>query len=336
MASRCETACNLPCGALADLVSPPDAAAGCQRCLAVNCDQERVCATASGCDGFLRCAIACRTTDCIQQCRVDLESAPGHPPLSDASIGGLFVGPPWIASCGNACAAGSDWECVGHVSWPPPKASMTTVEFTALNYPGLSSPIPGLQVRACSINDPVCQNTWLDMGQTDDAGVVPLTVPNDSLVGGYGFNGYLQVDPGNTGYMPFLFYWGFPFSERLYRRSYFGFMSTQEFASVAAEVSVHPDDAKGHIFVAAYDCLGASASGVMVTLSGPDAGGSEFNVGGTPNAPTDSTGLAGIYNLSPGIVTVVGTPVGLGKPASKVQVLVKPGVITGVLLFPTP
>jgi hypothetical protein len=37
----------------------------------------------------------------------------------------------------------------------------------------------------------------------------------------------------------------------------------------------------------------------------------------------------------PGL-TVVETPVGLGKPAGKVQVLVKPGVVTAVLLFPTP
>jgi hypothetical protein len=226
---------------------------------------------------------------------------------------------------------------VGHVTWPPPKAPTTTVHFTALSYPGQDSPIPGLPVRACGSSDPTCQTTWVDKGQTDESGGVTLIVPNyASTVSPDGFQGYLRIDPGDSGIMPYLYFWGFPFSEMTIRRLHYAFETTQEFQSIAASVSVRPDGQKGHIFVIAYDCLGNAAPGVTFTLSDVDAGGSEFNLDSVAGAPTNSTGIAGIYNVSPGAMVITATPTALGRPASRESILVEPGVVTGVLMYPTP
>jgi|HubBroStandDraft_6_1064221.scaffolds.fasta_scaffold143327_2 hypothetical protein len=336
LASRCETACNLPCGALADLLSPPDAAAGCQECLSRSCAQARTCASSADCDGFERCATSCMgPSDCGIACQTAHQSGAGVPPISDGGPDpGTFAGAPWITNCATQCATGGYWACVGHVSWPRPKVTTTTITFHTWDYPMQTSPLGGLDVKVCRASDTYCDSPITD-GTTNDAGTVPLTFPTIDNVTGFGLNGYLQIDSSTMSVVPYLYYWGFPLSERQWP-AYYYLEAPDYFTMTNALIDVTPDPSRGYVFAVAYDCLSNAAPGVMITAGAPDAGVQAFDINGTPNAPTDVTGVIGLYNVPAGLTEVTATPLVLGRASSKVSVSVRPGTISAVLLFPTP
>jgi hypothetical protein len=68
LAGKCESACALTCGAVAEYFTPPDASAPCDKCFESTCDQTRACASAVDCDAYTRCFVACPTPDCREAC----------------------------------------------------------------------------------------------------------------------------------------------------------------------------------------------------------------------------------------------------------------------------
>ncbi len=256
------------------------------------------------------------------------------PPLSDGGVAGLFQIPSWAPPCSTQCSTGNYWACVGSVSWPTPKSSTTTIHFNAWRYPGQNKPLSGLPIRVCNFGDVTCAAGLTD-GTTDPDGVVPLSFPNASLTSAYGVNGYLQIDPGDAGIAPYLYFWGFPLSETDWLRAYFAFESPADLQNGAQLIGQSLDPNKGSVIAVVSDCLGYTSADVSVTLSGEDAG----NVVGInpEGAPvTDSTGIVIFLNVSPGLTELTATPSALGKPSSKVSAYVRAGTVTGVLMYPTP
>ncbi len=204
LATSCVNECGLTCGALAANYTTPDHAATCQQCVAgtSSCAPEQACAASEACDALFRCKVACETVDCIDGCLSVYDA--GADAL--ASFVRVFGG-----TCSAPCAFGQDWTCVGHVSWPSSNSDMTTFTVDVQDYTSPLSAISGAEVDVCDSTDVDCTKP-LATGQTNDAGeAVMMHVPNQEQVGGLGLNGYLQITA--QGYMPDLYYWGFPLSE---------------------------------------------------------------------------------------------------------------------------
>jgi hypothetical protein len=224
------------------------------------------------------------------------------------------------------------------VSWPSKKSPTATIDFRALSYPGLS-PLGGVDVRVCAQVD--CGS--FGSATTDPSGLAQITFSNENPVGTsvtLGLNGYLQVEPGDAGanILPYLVYWGFPFSESEWH-SNFILLSPQTFQTAVSSIPVTPpvsvDLSKGHVQALVYDCLGSPAPDVTVTLEN-QAGAIETDDNGTPNAATGGAGFVFFDNVAPGANLVTATPKDLGTPSSKVPISVLPGYITAVFMFPTP
>jgi hypothetical protein len=92
----------------------------------------------------------------------------------------------------SQCGRGSDWSCVGHVTWHLPKSDTVTFTADVEDWVMRSSPVAGAEVAVCGADDPYCA-TPLGKGRTDDAGSVSLQVPQ--VRGPRGLEGSLGKRP---------------------------------------------------------------------------------------------------------------------------------------------
>ncbi len=339
LATHCEDACGLRCGALAGVQTEPDAAEPCGSCLATNaCDVERACARSIDCDAINRCGLACPTLDCKEACQTAHGLIVDFGSPADAGTG------PWPAlesaakgTCATACGIGGYWECVGKVSWPAPKTASSTIHFWELDLSS-SSGVPGTNVSVCSAFDVGCTSP-LKTGTTNGAGEVSLSFPNrDPDNPGVGFTGYLTLSGGDR--LPGQLYWGFPLSEP----DFFAFISSVTpalFQELVASSGVRVDPARSAMNVAVFDCLGNQAPGVMVTFDSMDSETVVHNGRGfaIPTPTTDSDGVVSFFNVPKGPVRVTATPTAIQRPSAIVEVTVEGDAGIGgptVYLAPTP
>ena len=196
LAAKCETECGLPCGGVADLISPPDAAVACQDCLTTNaCDHARSCGTSAECDAFWRCYMACPFEyDCRQACANGHESAPWLTTTNQTIRDDAPFFPDWSGTCASSCAFGGYWSCAGHVSWPFPKSTNSTFTLIARDAINTNLPLVGVDVSVCAGFDIPCAKP-LAHGTTDSNGIVTLLLQNPRDTVGFGLNGYFQLDP---------------------------------------------------------------------------------------------------------------------------------------------
>ena len=99
LASKCEQACGLTCGALAKL-APPEAAADCSACIhQLFCPQAQACAKSAERQRHFLCRENCVTGDCVGAC--SLAAADVGAPLCLGACGPT-------TRCINACSVGPD------------------------------------------------------------------------------------------------------------------------------------------------------------------------------------------------------------------------------------
>jgi len=94
------------------------------------------------CETLYRCEVACPTLDCATACEFDDAGTA----LFEA-YGALLLG-----DCTVACGLGQNWSCVGHVSWPQPKATTLSVSAVVANLIG-SDPTTDAGVKLCAASD---------------------------------------------------------------------------------------------------------------------------------------------------------------------------------------
>jgi hypothetical protein len=211
---------------------------------------------------------------------------------------------------------------------------MVTMSFTVKDL-GPGSAIPGVQVDVCGPYDVDC-TTHLDEKVTSDAGLVTLSFPNVvSSTSQYGLNGHLQLT--GAGIAPSLFYWGFPLAEAE-ATLYDNFVTPAEFQTDLAATHVTPAAMHGFLAAAVYDCLGYPSPGAKVTLSPePDSPLQTFDTLLTPASVTGKDGILIFDNVPVGSVTLTAFPAGLGgRPSSQVNATVRDGMVTELVMFPTP
>ena len=228
LASNCETACGLECGAIADLISEPDAAATCEECLKTNaCAKAEACASSEPCYAVVRDTVAFATFD-TGELSEQLLCA------SSAASGFVFNIGGSAEACGKSADDRRGCSDVGdgyrlHIGLRDPlrerellgvrrscdlafaNAWTSTMHWQVKDYPGGAAPVGGVLVQVCSPGVPTC-NPEVTHGTTDATGRVPLLVPNiPNPTSGLGLNGFVRVSSPNI--VTTDQYWGFPLVE---------------------------------------------------------------------------------------------------------------------------
>jgi hypothetical protein len=320
--------------------------------MATQCDAVRACASSAACDAVTRCFAGCFTDDCVDTCMAAhgvnpawFYSIPDAGLIDATSPTSTFVA---FDQARAACAtsAGSYWECVGHVSWPPVQATTITLQTAVVDVlSGLG--LPGAVVEACTVLDPDCTTTpgpWV-VRQTDARGQASL--PFQLRASGTG--GYLKVTSGTT--VSEYFYWGFPLSQSQYVAGVGGSASSArgvaidtvaDYQSLKQQIAAMLDgglEAVGDTPVGVFveDCMHQPAPGVQITFSPADTQTIALNGNLTPGDPiTDGTGNRLFIHVPEGAVTVTATPTVLGKPSGTVSARVRAGTTTTIVVGPTP
>jgi hypothetical protein len=207
------------------------------------------------------------------------------------------------------------------------------------------SPVAGVGVSVCTPNNGDCAGNPLRTGSTDAVGRVLLQVPQTTTANQSGLNGYFQL--ASPTIVTELWYWGFPVTRANVSLTddpnAGGHAGIRVFTAAGLDAdyqafNVARDSTRGTLIALVLDCLGQPAPGVAVTIDKTDKGiiPSYGNPPSASETQTDTSGIASFGNVPVGSVTLTATPVVLGKPASRVTVLVKPNAITWAWPYPTP
>ncbi|MGO9833906.1 MAG: hypothetical protein ACLP1X_06805 [Polyangiaceae bacterium] len=336
LASKCEAACGLTCGGIADLISEPPSAPACQSCIeatSTTCADARAWGASVDGDTYWRCVLACPTEDCRGTCGIDNPSG--------ASLFAPFQ-TDYAGTCSGPCAYGNYWACVGHVNWPEAKSNTVTVTYPVIDF-GSHLGVSGLDVQVCTGCPCDAADPTLGQGQTDDAGVVMLHVRQVVGANGVADNNCNQITSPSMSIVPYFGYTGYPLSETV------SVITMANAARLAPETAtptafaqyqvldgVTQDPLRGFVGPQLHDCIGSPAPGVAVTTDSNDPMVAVLYDPGSEAIASNSSGIVSIFNVPPGVVTLTATPVALHKTASVVTVNVAAGTITGAAMFPTP
>jgi hypothetical protein len=338
MARACQNDCGLTCGAFTGFPFGPDTADACEACLvSKGCSAIRDCAISPDCDAILRCQALCATLDCRNACSLAHGGEPAYASAPDAGPGRSDFSNAFAAGalCASQCGVGSDWRCVGHVSWPTIHSVSGTYHFSLQDF-ATALPVPGATVTLCAAEDVHCASK-IATDVTNDAGSVSLPFTNTPGSGGQqelGLTGFLRITAPTI--VDYYYYWGFPLSEaQVY--SYGETITPDELQGRLTNQQVTQDPGRGILSVAVYDCDYNDAAAVQVTLDVADARTQAFTLpAGVETSTTDSKGILLFTNVLVGTVHVTVTPLAIGRASGSTKVDVRAGAVTGVLVAPTP
>jgi hypothetical protein len=278
------------------------------------------------------------------------EGAPGCTCDMDEATQALATS---VATCCSTSACGQsepDWSCVGHVeSPPPPEPPPPLVLHMLVDQPDFVTPIPNLNVRACSaLSAPSTGNGSQDCelsppAVTGDDGWTTLTIDKPRI--GDGYFSYLlltandsSTDAGtSTGTdAPALFYFFPPIRETpswVVRRLVF--RATADFILQAVPGVVADWEHRGGIVWSARSCNRAPEGLQLVSTSGLQVLYFDENLLVDNNATATSTaGIGFIPNAPPGKQDLEARLPG-GELVGRYSVLVVTGALTHIVIDPT-
>lgn len=150
-----------------------------------------------------------------------------------------------------------------------------------------------------------------------------ITSPNMTIVPAYVYSGYPVSEPSvvvPTADAPFL-------APEV--------ITPAEMAFATAPYEM-PDTARGFVGALVLDCLGFPAPGVAVTTDSTDPLVSVKYSTVADAGATPSGGLAFVYQVPPGFLTLTATPVSLGTASSLSTINVAAGTISSLPMYPAP
>jgi len=206
-----------------------------------------------------------------------------------------------LAACGKSSTGpGAGFECLGATlptTAPNPIHVSGQIKANALAPTALG----GAEVAAYNTTD----TTALAVDTSDTPGMYSLTV----ATGGTPVNGYLKVTKSGGTYLPTYAYPAVPLAADATDNVLV--ITSSEFSFLANLVGVTPAAGDGFIGVVVTDCAGNPLTGATVTSS--PAGTVKYNAAGSPSSSATSTssdGVAYIFNVAAGNVTILGAASG--------------------------
>jgi hypothetical protein len=326
LATHCENECGLQCGLSGAIDTTPDAAATCKQCIdSHDCETFRACLQSAECSSVALCQLSCQARpDCLTGCGVNGASTPVLYQAAAQSYNGV---------CGQACAAGSNWECLGRIVAPYPRGSAVHVSMQ-INDPYTMTPQPLIQVAACAFGTcgPVVK-------ETDGQGNVAFDFRVNPQISGP--SGFVQLtsapDAGAGSIVRERYYWGTP----LAGPSVFFGTSAQTPSELDASygaAGVTPLPMRASLGLSVRDCNGSPAPGIHFDLQGNLSGAQTVYLQNRQPSrsatTTDAEGLALVANVPSGPVTVTAFSVALNRPVSSVSIDVEADTLVWVDMPP--
>jgi hypothetical protein len=332
LATKCETACELPCGGVAAYIAEPGNAAACQACLTGGnaCAPARAWGASAEGDAYWRCMLSAGADDVRQVCATDNDAG--------ATLFNAFE-TDWQGPCAKQCAFGNYWACVGRLHWPLAQPGPLSSTIGVVDNGNTSLGTPDLSVEICS--GCPCTGTPLYTGGTNPKGLFPFTINNLVDPAGHGLNGCFQISSPDI--VPMYAYWDYPLSVSVGAangtnpNNLIRSFTPMEFQEDQTLLGVMQDASRGVVAGIVKDCLGFPAPGVQISVDGDQTGIEQWY--GTLNLSgkaTDPTGLFAVYNVAVGVRLLTAMPIGLGKASSQFEVVSQAGIITDTAVYPTP
>jgi hypothetical protein len=237
--------------------------------------------------------------------------------MRSASIILITVG---LAGCGNSSTGpGPGFECLGK---PLPTTAPATIHLVGQTKANALNPT-ALQTAAVAAFKTTDSTTALDTTTSDGAGHYALTI----TTGGAPVDGYLRVT--KSSYLPTYAYPAVPLAGDDSVNVLV--LTSSEFNLLAGAVGESPTPGDGFIAVVVTDCGGNPLSGATVTSSPP--GHIHYDAAGAPSQSATSTstdGVAYIFNVAAGDVTISGTAKGHALRQHKVNARANGVVLTEI------
>jgi hypothetical protein len=332
-ARACNAQCDLDCGGAltwTPITTQADAGAQCASCLQMpgSCSQLTAFAACPSCLDLQICLDVCSFD---QVCRLNCFAS--HQSLLAPDSG--VAAPAYTAEgnflCPPECQTGSDWACLGKVSWLTTPSE--TVSFVWRVVDQKSEPLVGARVDACAITDAACARP-LSTTYADTNGDASLSVPSP-------FAGYFRAQ--NTGYVPSLLFLYPPDTQSMVPGQYFqlGLFSQSEWPMLGMAANIDLLSWLGVVYSEPVDCAGWAAPGISFTGTNLGSQAKPFyEVGGSPNGQATATSLSptlvggGFGNVAPGSITITAW---LGDvKVSTVNAVVQPYALTYIWQAPSP
>lgn len=327
-ARSCESACGLECGGV--FTFTPSLPGSCTACL----KQPTACSLLTS---LAACPECLNLQVCLAACGFDLVCQRNcfqtHPSVTAPDAGVLGWTGEGEGICPPACPTGTDWSCLGHVTWPLSTSSMVTFTLHPVDYQD-GALVPGATVKACEIGSADCIPP-LATSTLDDSGDPTLTLPSP-------FTGYFDIEA--TSYVTELLFIYPSVVESLAPGAVWqeGLIQSSQYPGLALAAGASLQTSLGVVYSTVTDCDGYYAPGI--SFSSTDLGPSAspfYEVNGTPSGRAKVTSYGpgnlvggGFINVSPGLVHITASLD--GKAVSIVSARVRAGAFTSILQVPTP
>jgi predicted small secreted protein len=200
-----------------------------------------------------------------------------------------------LAACNGSTGPGAGFECLGKPLPTTAPASLTVsgqLKANALN----PAALPSAAVAAFKTG----VTTALDTTTSDGGGFYTLTIASGSTP----VDGYVRVS--KSGYLTTYGYPAVPLSANATDNILV--ITSSEFGFLAGAVGVSPTPGDGFIGIVVTDCAGNALTGATVASNPP--GIIHYNAAGAPSSSATATstdGVAYIFNVAAGNVTISGT-----------------------------
>lgn len=223
------------------------------------------------------------------------------------------------------CRVPTSWSCLDEPSKPPLTEGTFKIAFLVQDTV-TQQPKSGVSARVCRRRDVACADAVTGVQSSDASGYLSFTVPA-------GFDGYVRFEGESIS--PSLYFFDPPVRSDLPNLSV-SVSSPEAAAGLALLIGATPDANLGNAIATVYDCFGAPAEGVTLSVGSVGAAARSFYIrNGLPSAAasnTDETGYGGVVNAAMGSVTFSASIDEL--MIGSVTVLVQPGALTVAQIVP--
>ena len=242
-------------------------------------------------------------------------------------------------TCIDDCGGGESFACLGEPPVVPKSPKRDTFQLS-VKYSDVFSaaPYPGLSVMACKKlgwSDPDCIDSKEAETTTDEAGNATLSLTYSNFGAKLPWDGYLRTSGPGT--LPELRVSNFPLASDTFFD--FSVMTQPEFGLLAARYQVNQLPGRGVITAVLFDCADFPALGVEAEIEPTDSQTRRFYSNGNLSldelrSETGKDSYAIFANVIAGLVTIHVKVASTGARLADMQVLVRPGTRTAVIIEP--
>jgi hypothetical protein len=223
-----------------------------------------------------------------------------------------------------------NYACVGVFPDPVPTSEEIDYTFRVVTFLSEGN-VPDITVNACALDDVDCE-TPIDTATSDEDGLATVTLPTTDGA----FDGYLEIEDDML--LPTLVFFNPPISEAPFGPPNILVLPLETWEGFYDAVAVTPIAERGQLGLQALECPLTPGAGMSFEADTDDIeSDAVYIINSIPSLAADATdfsGLAGIFNVPVGPITVTGTVD--GQEIGTATAFIRAGTLSEVAIYPTP